>query len=269
MAYWARRDGNWGATLKVAPSPGKAMLEAALAYRRMGWSVIPVGRNKRPLIAWKRFQLQLASEAQIRQWFTEYPDANVAVIFGAVSGNLACRDFDTLEAWATFETEHPGMARLLPVVRTSRGYHVYFTAETRTVRFADGEIRGEGAYCVTAPSIHADGRRYEWVREPSGQPATVNPAIFGKPVAPPPKPARKRQQRTTPTSADIESLPIRNRAAWNLVATMERMDKARDIGDVAEFDRLTPKLDHLGDYLQGEGYGETLRGILWPNGCSA
>jgi len=263
MAFWARRD-DWTAP-PGAETPGKAVLEAALRYRRMGWSVIPVGRNKRPLVPWKRYQTHLATEAQIRQWFTEHPDANVAVIFGAVSGDLACRDFDTLDAWAQFESRHPDLAATLPVVRTGRGYHAYFTAKTRTLRFEGGEVRGEGGYCVTAPSMHASGRRYEWIREPQGPPPTVDPAVFGTP-----KPAAKRTTRPRklcpePAPADIESMPLRQQAAWHSTALTVRMNAARDAGDLAEFNRLIPAFDRVAGFLEDDpDFGPMLRAAQWP-----
>lgn len=68
-------------------------LEAALRYTRSGLSIIPVGRNKRPVIAWEPYQRVIADEKTICSWF-EKKDLNLAVVTGSVSGGLVAIDFD-------------------------------------------------------------------------------------------------------------------------------------------------------------------------------
>src|SRR5262245_52161490 len=86
-----------------------------------GWSVIPIGSNKKPIInAWKPSQTTAATRDVVRDW-ASFPDlAGWSVITGKVSGVVVI-DFDGesglahLEAW--------GVA---PHVRTpSKGAHVY------------------------------------------------------------------------------------------------------------------------------------------------
>lgn len=60
---------------------------AALAYLARGWSAIPIEpRGKRPLVSWLEFQGRLASGAEVMRWFRRWPEANVGIVTGAVSG---------------------------------------------------------------------------------------------------------------------------------------------------------------------------------------
>src|SRR5262249_30620519 len=85
---------------------GAACLEGALAYLRMGWSVLAlcppdhvgvglVSRNhsksctcpgKRPWHTWRELQDRLATEDEVRRWWRQMPNSNVGVAYGPVSG---------------------------------------------------------------------------------------------------------------------------------------------------------------------------------------
>lgn len=135
------------------------MLVTALFYRSQGLSVIPVGRNKVPLLVWTEFQKRIANEDEIKSWWKKWPDANVGVVTGAVS-NITVVDI-----------ENGGDIAYLPPtarVRTGGGGYHYF------YRYQEGiknkarikpltDIRGEGGYVVAPPSIHQSGKRYEWL----------------------------------------------------------------------------------------------------------
>ena len=54
---------------------------AALGYRRLGWSVIPLrAREKIPKLAWQEFQDRRAEDDEIRGWFKRWPKANVGIV---------------------------------------------------------------------------------------------------------------------------------------------------------------------------------------------
>jgi hypothetical protein len=140
------------------------LLYAALEYHRRGWSIIPV-EGKTPVrgLSWKKYQQRRATEDEIHRMFASPRATGIAVVLGRVSGGLCCRDFDTPDGYAAWASHQVELADMLPTVKTARGRHVYFLgALERTKHFKDGELRGEGSYCVLPPSRHPSGHRYSW-----------------------------------------------------------------------------------------------------------
>ena len=117
---------------------------------------------------------------EIAKCFSTPLVTGVAVILGRVSGDLCCRDFDNREAYIAWAAHNPKYASTLPTARTARGFHVYFRATGQmTQKLGDGELRGQGGYCLLPPSIHPTGVIYEWVREPLGEIPSVDPIAAG------------------------------------------------------------------------------------------
>lgn len=138
-------------------------LIAALKYHNMGFSVIPVGRDKKPLVAWQQYQTTRASREQIEQWFKN-PDINIGVVTGAAS-KIVVIDIDTKD-----KIERP-----LPQTVTSQtgrgGWHLFCKYPGVAVKTCAGilphvDIRGDGGYVVMPPSLHENGNRYQWVIPP-------------------------------------------------------------------------------------------------------
>jgi hypothetical protein len=152
-----------------------SVLNAARAYRAAGLSIIPVGKDKRPLCAWKPFQETQADETLIQAWFGRQSQPNLGIVCGQVSGGLLVLDFDH-DARATYLhwKEAVGLlAEKLPAVKTGKGVHVYIRAtdpggNRHLATSADGrvliETRGEGGYAIAPPSRHASGRDYHWIQ---------------------------------------------------------------------------------------------------------
>ena len=89
-------------------------LEAALGYLRRGWSAIPIEpRGKRPLVAWLEFQDRAATPAEVEEWFARWPEANVGIVTGHVSG-LVVLDVDPAhggaDSLARLEAAHGPLA---------------------------------------------------------------------------------------------------------------------------------------------------------------
>ena len=128
--------------------------QQALQLLRGGYSVIPV-RNKRSLFQWKEFQEHRPTEAQVEAWWVEYPDADIAVICGKVSGGLTVIDIDNLEIAKRFKGKE-FIKRTRVVETPSGGLHLYFwdtSPNPKTRPLPDiGELRAEGAYVVCPPS---------------------------------------------------------------------------------------------------------------------
>jgi hypothetical protein len=70
------------------------LTKAALDYRRLGWSVIPIApRGKQPLVRWQVYQHRQPHAPEVSDWFRQWPDANLAIVTGVVSG-LVVLDVD-------------------------------------------------------------------------------------------------------------------------------------------------------------------------------
>ena len=136
----------------------------------MGFSVIPIKpRDKVPAIpTWKEFQTRNPPDAELHEWF-DAGDKNIAIICGKVSGNLVVADFDEPTILVFLVNGGIGtFAEKTTVVRTGRGYQAYYRvpeSQLKTTRFENLkiDIKGEGGYVVAPPSIHNNGKRYEFI----------------------------------------------------------------------------------------------------------
>lgn len=142
-------------------------LDAALQYSTAGFSVIPTGTNKKPLITWARFQHERADEAQIRAWWKKWPTANVGVVTGEISG-LTVLDIDSEEGQDAVISALNGRLPETPYQTTPRGgQHLVFQytpkLQTRAGVLPGCDIRNDGGYVLVAPSRGANGKPYEWV----------------------------------------------------------------------------------------------------------
>lgn len=136
------------------------MLESALSYYHKGFSVIPLRpQNKLPLINWKTRQYERANPQQIRGWVESYPDLNIGLVTGSISGV------------AVVDIEKGGSAEGYPptaTVRTGRlGWHLFYSIPkgekiSTAIRVRElTDIIGEGSYVVAPPS--STDNLYEWV----------------------------------------------------------------------------------------------------------
>jgi len=158
-------------------------LPAALACLARGWSVVPVQpRGKRPLVRWTPFQQSRASRADVEHWFARWPDANLGVVTGAVSG-LVVLDVDAGHggegSLAALERLHVPLDPTVESRTGGGGRHLYFrhpgTPVGNRVGFREGlDLRGDGGVVVAPPSIHPSGRPYQW--RPRHSPDDLAPA---------------------------------------------------------------------------------------------
>ena len=141
------------------------VLNAALGYLDLGFSVVPVKRaDKTPYIKWTEFQTRQPTPEEVERWWSIWPDANVAIITGSVSG-IYCVDADgrTGIGWINEHLPKTSVYNL-----TAKGVHAIFRIPDgvtirNAVRLAtEVDIRGEGGYFVAPPSRHQSGHRYEW-----------------------------------------------------------------------------------------------------------
>lgn len=145
-----------------------SILEVALEYKAIGLSVIPLEfRGKKSLVKWTEYQERQSTEEEIKQWWTQWPNANIAIVTGRVSG-IVVLDVDGPEGEETVKAMAP--LPETPTVRTGRGLHYYFKYKEGVRNFQKKEslkgidLRGDGGYVVTSPSIHENGKKYEWIK---------------------------------------------------------------------------------------------------------
>ncbi len=161
--------------------PQASLLDHALAYAARGWSIIPV-TGKKARFAWKRFQTTRPDKTLVRDWFSSRfgEITGVAVICGPVSGDLCVRDYDDQAAYDKWAATHHDLASTLPTVATARGRHVFFAAEERFEKYADGELRGtQKQITVLPPSLHPSGTVYRWLIAPVAELPQVDPVEAG------------------------------------------------------------------------------------------
>lgn len=150
------------------------ILDAALNYAAVGYSVIPVRPDKTPYTPHGLKDATWDPDT-IRKWWETWPDANVAIACGKVSGNLVVLDVDmkngkngkrSIEIW---EAEHGDFPETVMANTPSGGMHYFFRVEDpsqykNTVEALVGvDIRGDGAYVLVYPSgVGGDGKMYTW-----------------------------------------------------------------------------------------------------------
>lgn len=160
-------------------------LDQALEMIDMGFSVIPVRPNdKRPIpgFSWRQYQERIATPEEVEGWFQKWPDANLALICGSISGVWALdADGPLGMAYITEHCPHTSVYQLTPgggvhaIYRLPRGKTVQTGARVQP----ELDIRGEGGYIVIAPS-NINGKPYrfrflldgwqdltEWAYEPA------------------------------------------------------------------------------------------------------
>jgi hypothetical protein len=178
-------------------------LEAALLYASWGWSVIPLhsirngqctckkgaecghSSGKHPRIEWAEFQTRRATVEEIKAWWKKWPDANVGVITGAVSGIIVLdvdepRGIDTLRG-------HRLAVPLTVRQQTGGGGYQYifkypgfecqnFAGKVGHTILPNVDFRGDGGLVVLPPSNHLSGKCYEWIKTPDEEQIVDSPS---------------------------------------------------------------------------------------------
>lgn len=155
------------------------MIKAAQLYKQNNLSVIATGETKRAIMAWKEYQSRIASDEELQKQFAHPKAKGLAVVCGAVSGNLEVIDIDlkndiTGNLYQNLVNEIGLLINKLYIVRTkSGGYHFYYRCETieGNLKLASRpatesetkenphvkqvvliETRGEGGYVIAPPT---------------------------------------------------------------------------------------------------------------------
>jgi len=156
------------------------LLASAKSYANKGLSVISTDNSKTSIFAWKKYQTNIATDKELEQMFNTPKAKGIAVICGAVSGNLEVIDVDCKYGikWEDYEAKildaHPELYGRLKIIRTkSNGYHIYYRCEViegnqklaerpatddekfinpNAKQFVLIETRGEAGYVIAPPT---------------------------------------------------------------------------------------------------------------------
>ena len=169
---------------------GAACLDAALLYLSRGWCPLPlcpwdhvgVGKKhaaeckpnswgKTPLVSWTRLQTTLPTEAEVHGWWRTWPNANVGMVLGPVSG-LVGLDVDGVSGLDAFRALNQiDLPRTLAFTTPGGGLRVLYELTALDV-FPNGyenwtdhqELRvlALGTQTVMPPSRHRLGGYYAW-----------------------------------------------------------------------------------------------------------
>jgi hypothetical protein len=164
------------------------LLESALRYLEMGFSVIPiVPGEKKPCVKWEPYQKERASKEQITAWWTINPKANIGIITGEIS-DLFVVDIDSEEGQQNL-LEYGFDSIVTPTVKTPRGgQHLYFKYPGGNITIGAGKIpgtdfRGNGGFVVAPPSINGKGKKYEWIVDLSHERSGALPSVYLKRIS--------------------------------------------------------------------------------------
>lgn len=165
------------------------LAEWAEYYAGLGIPVFPLNpRSKQPATTHGCKDATTELD-KVRGYWTVQPDLNIGLATGNgffvvdldVDEDKGVNGYELLRDWER-ET-----GKKLPETWTAitgrGGYHLFYR-DNSTVRNSVGvrdgvDVRGEGGYIVAPPSVHPNGRRYEWETAPEDMPAAqANGAVF-------------------------------------------------------------------------------------------
>jgi len=141
-----------------------SILRQLMSYHQKGFNLIPLKpRDKIPLVKWKEYRL---SNQDLLKFIDQ--SANWAI---RCDNGFHALDFDSTERFERFIRENGGYFKGAPVIRTGRGYHIWFKPKRPVSSFNrdDIEIKGLGSIIAIPPSIHPSGAEYQFVKPPNGE----------------------------------------------------------------------------------------------------
>jgi len=211
--------------------------EYALMYAKMGLAVFPLKpKDKRPANA-NGCKGATTDPWQIETWWSISPDSNIGIATGSVSGGLLVidldideeKDIDGRESLREWQQEHGELPDTWTSITGRGGYHLLYrdsaVNQNRVGLYEGIDIRGEGGYIVAPPSIHPNGRSYEWEVGPGdGEITQVNSAVINFLMGPVPEEWERQQFKTPEQIPDGE----RNSTLYKLACSMRARGDAEE-----------------------------------------
>ena len=195
-----------------------SVLQTALAYASKQVRVIPIkqGEKRPPMQGWQN--AATTNPATIRQWFEgQFKDCGLGIATGEFRDRyLVVIDIDDRETYKGSDTLndleqlHGKLPDTVEVITGSGGRHIYFLTDQPIRNEASGrlgvgiDIRAIGGQVLAPPTVHPNGRTYEWVEgksiaehRPADMPLWMVLILTAKP-------AEETQPATQPTPILLE-----------------------------------------------------------------
>ena len=145
-------------------------LNNAILYSKMNIKTFPVKKQGKSPLCQNGFKSATTELSVLQTWNKQFPDCNIGIPTGAIN-NIFVVDIDGeigAKSLATLEEKYGKLNA--PTVLTGKGKHLYFKMpehieiKSSVSKIADHiDIRGNGGYVVAPPSVHENGKRYQWI----------------------------------------------------------------------------------------------------------
>ncbi len=146
------------------------MLRAALAYAER-YAVFPCKPHGKTPLTEHGFKSATRDPSQIREWWELWPEANIGIATGAISG-IVVLDIDPRhggdDTLATLEARYGKLLATPTALTGGGGRHKIFEHPGGHVPNSAGtigagiDLRGDGGYVIAPPSVHPSGEVYRW-----------------------------------------------------------------------------------------------------------
>lgn len=155
---------------------------AAAAYikpngKRHALKILPANADKRPLVSsGKDFANATDDPLRIEEWWSQYPNANIAITTGKHNGIIVI-DVDSYndgdDTFAELEKKYGKLPDTWEAITGRGGRHLYFKyPDGHSIRGGAGaqhgglgvgvDVRADGNIVIAPPSVHENGKKYEW-----------------------------------------------------------------------------------------------------------
>ncbi len=154
-----------------------SVLQTALAYAKQDIRVIPIkqGEKRPPMQGWQN--AATSDPVTIRTWFEgQFKDCGLGIATGEFRNRyLVVIDIDDRPEFSGSDTLkdleqlHGELPNTVEVITGSGGRHIYFLTDQPIRNEASGklgqgiDVRGIGGQVLAPPTIHPNGKTYEWV----------------------------------------------------------------------------------------------------------
>jgi hypothetical protein len=193
----------------AAQNNSNGLLRVVIAAVIHGYSVLPCGPNKRPLVEWASLQTTRATIEQVERWHADLHPVSWGVVTGAISG-IVVIDFDGTVGLATaakygaqlyVRTPNGGGHQYLRYP----GFHVpTLTGSTKVAlkeALPGADVRGDGGYaCFAGENESGAYKRLRRLSEPDPWEGPLVDVLMG--IINPPKSAMGQQRPFNGTASE-------------------------------------------------------------------